>query len=188
MKKILFICLCLFTSAQLTKAQVNAGLYVGAGPTQYSTFGILFGAENHIFRIGFDAEYESFRKRGDLKRDIGWDEYSEDHRSEGEFINFFNIGYSYQVHKNFLVGVQSGFGRKKQYRNSLDPTRTFGDNGRYYKEKRSNKIEADLGVNINYIANLKNKVSPIMMGVHFGTKTGMIFTVGFFFSSSDMDN
>lgn len=160
----------------------NFGFTIGAGPTNYGTFGFTAGMNKSLFSIGVDMDYEAFEQKGRPDQDVDWDELPEHHVKEGSYLSFIQFGYKHMVSEKFIFGAQTGFGQKVLYRNCFDETKELGQNGKYSKQKNVGKAQIDLAVSINYCKPL-NKNKPennniAMFGVNLGINTGMIFTLG----------
>jgi len=180
-------CFLLFIFAILSSCPIiaqphNFGFTLGAGPTNYATFGFMTGINKSVFSLGVAMDYESFKQKGRPDQDINWDELPEHHVKEGSYLSFMQFGYKYIVSQKFILGVNTGFGQKVLFRNCLDETKELGQNGKYSKQKNVGKIQTDLAVNINYCLPLHNNKpenkSVAMFGVNLGIKTGMIFSIG----------
>jgi len=131
-----------------------------------------------LLGIGFDMSINS-GEEGEYYSEINWDEFPGDIVSSGKYIEPLFLQLGYNILGNLYCGVGLGFGEVIYYRNMYDNYHILGNNGSYYINAPSGKIEFQKKVFATYFFPIKNDLFPyLVLNLQYATISGFAGSVG----------
>lgn len=127
------------------------GVELGYGINGHVPFNISFEHNRIYYGLTFNLSVDKGVK-GKRYEKFNWDEFPEDHRSEGNYKQSFTVDLGYRI-KHFVIGAGIGFLFDVDYRNCYDNFHILGNNGEYYKEKNSSGFDAKIFALYNFSMN-----------------------------------
>lgn len=131
-----------------------------------------------LFGFGFEMSVNN-GEEGEYYSEINWDEFPGDVVSSGQYVEPFNLQLGYNLFGNLYCGVGLGFGEVIYYRNMYDNFHILGNNGSYYIDAPSGKIEFQKKVFATYFIPTKNDLFPYMvLNLQYASISGFAGSIG----------
>ena len=172
-KYILFMSVFILTELNIY-SQMDFDLAVSTGKILSMDLGYVSPSDVH-FKIYVGMGIGTGEK-GEYYNTINWDQFSEDHRSEGSYYNVYGIGFGYLV-GNLLIDGKAGYAEQILYRNCFDDTYILGNNGRYHKTAKGDNSKFDAGIDIYYL--IDSTLGAFKIGLGLSSVQKLAFSLGY---------
>ena len=126
-------------------SNLKIGVDLGYGINGHVPIGINVEYNRMIFGITANMAVSKGVEGEKYTGTVNWDQFSEDHISEGSFKQSFVFEVGYFLTTDFALGAGIGYAATTHYRNCYDEFHILGNNGSYYKEINTDS-NADLKI------------------------------------------
>jgi hypothetical protein len=162
-------------------SQVQFGINTRYAMTNKLGLDFKLGYQSVIFNVGFTTQLNKGLE-GEQMNNVGWRQFPEDQYKKGTYYEFVDLGIHYLLHKNILIGAKIGLGSETEYWNCYDRFEILGNNGYYYKSRKSGNEKTNLGFDLDYVWNLKNSGVSLITGLSWSNQYRLGLNIGYFVS------
>lgn len=115
-------------------SKTHIGAHIGYGVKGHLPIGISLQTNKVFYGFTYSPSISKGVKGESYTGTVNWDEFPEDHVSEGSYKESFTVDLGYFVTDYLAIGGGLGYGYTMNYRNCYDEFNILGNNGSYYIE------------------------------------------------------